>query len=594
MGSPILNQKNIRYIGQPNGQLQKVLYLSQQVGSSNSLVTKPIINKTMSQITPLQKGTIVAQGNIGGSTISKMTGPIRNLAIKNAVPVFLNPQGVPLKVVNSSPIPAGVSIGFPGRIISKITTNSQVKISPSATNSTPTSQHLQGLKKAVEQVAAVTQINAQLQNHLEKKDKLIPAANQHQYVPLLGNQILLKGVKSEATLLNIANIKTFDSKPLVVNNGKFIIPKQNTVKMSMQNVISNVSVQPVQPKKVVNTIQPGISYILTSNGLVGVSTPMQVPQNRNTLSTTQNIITSKMPSHVLASRAVHSSKTSSNTSASTLSINKMHPQILSNAVLSSVVNANTKVSPSIKGQLTILPASSVNPGISVNNATSSVFINKLPSNILLSRPIAATTNIASVSKIISNNKTLASNNNSSAGKEQSTPNIFKNGNDVTPEKLRDAEALLGLINPMHHSPQTSSSAVLVSPKSVTTAIIKPKKKENTIVSPSPDLIKRALYVNQAAVYDNNQLKISIPNSQTGGGTILPSTLRLPQKPSMGTPQVKNTAPLISAEVAGHKMVVNASQLKKLHEEGKVVVTPNGQMFLMTGTNQLPTASNSKS
>ena len=590
-GSPILNQTNVRYIGQPNGKLQKVVYLPTNIRASST--PKPILNKTMAQLTPLQQSFFSDKKS---NTSPKITRPVHNLAVKNTVPVFLNAQGIPLKVVNPSSLSA-TSLTFSGHILPTLTNNSKIISSSSATISAPpTSQHLQGLKKAVEQVAAVTQINAKLQNHLQNKDTVIPPTNKPQYVnnfPAVANKVFIKTARNNGKgIHNHVNLKLSAdpvalSRTFGINNNK-IVSKHNTQTMAM----AFSDAQSIQPKKAssMEMIQPGISFILTSNGLVSVSLPLQV-QNRvnvSTIPSTQNIITSKMPVHILTSR---STILSGITTSSAVSINTIPAHHgLSNALLSPVVTTSATLSSSMA--FSSVPA--VVPVSTTCHASTSVFIKKMPANILLSRPIpsskpATITNTTTLAAPVFVSKPTPQNTNST------TPSIFRTGNIVSPEKLRDAEALLGLINPMHHSPikQTSSSDI-VSPRALV-ASAGPKMQPSSSIPLPSNPVKQVSIFQSSALQENNHLKINLPNLQSSSSSNLPSTLKLPQMmlPS-DTNKTKNTAPLISSATSGHKMVVNASQLKKLHEEGKVVVTPSGQMFLMTGTQHQKPAANGKS
>ena len=605
-GSPILNQANVRYIGQPNGKMQKVVYLPTNIRATSSpLITKPILNKTMAQLTPLQQQTIISEAG-KSSTPQRIIGPVHNLAVKNAVPIFLNAQGIPLKVVNPSSISA-TSLTFPAHILP---TQLRGTTSSATVSTPPTSQHLQGLKKAVEQVAAVTQINAKLQNHLQKQDTLIqPVIGESQVVrnpAVTPSKLFIKtensGEKIPVTFKLSADQVAL-SRTLGVGDNKVVVSKNNIQPVAIP--FSNV--QPIQPKKetTIDTNQPGISFILTKNGLVSVSLPSQI-QNKvkvNTVPSTQNIITSKMPAHILTTRPTLSIAPGMMTSSSkvsiikiptqshTVSMNRMSVQqhVISSAVLSSVVANGTRIS-STPSTTQLLSVSEVPTTSTSTIATTSVFINKMPTNILLSRPTPLTTH-ATITTAQAPVSLIAPKPQDPKDAKESTltPSIFRTANNVTPEKLRDAEALLGLINPMHHSPKkpNTSSSEIVSPRSLLASVVskaEPKPSSSSVSLSIDSPIKQQVF-RHSIVNENNHLKINLPNSQSSN---LAPPLKIP-KMIQSPDKAKNpTGPLIPTKVmaGGHKMVVNASQLKKLHEEGKVVVTPSGQMFLMTGTKPL--------
>ena len=600
-GSPILN--HVRYIGQPNGKMQKVVYLPANISASSSpLVTKPILDKTIAQLTSLQQQSIISHGG-KLNTPPRVIGPVHNLAVKNAVPILLNAQGIPLKVGNPSSLSA-TSLTIPTHILP-----TQMKgATSSATISTPpTSQHLQGLKKAVEQVAAVTQINAKLQNHLQKKDiPMQPGSCESQIIrnnPLTPSKVFIKTENSNEKIpfaFKLSADQVALSRTLGVSgNNRIVVSKQNLQPVA----IPYSNVQPIQPKKGTKTFdtnQSGISFILTKNGLVSVSLPSQI-QNKvkvNTVPSTQNIITSKMPAHILTSRPTLSVAPGMMTSpkvsiikiptqSHAVSMNRMSVQqhVLSNAVLSPVINTSTII-PSISSSTAQIPSVSSAPTTISTNVTTSVFINKMPTNILLSRPTPLTTHATLTATQAPVSISTPKPQDPKDTKKESPPNssMFRAANNVTPEKLRDAEALLGLINPMHHSPKkqnTSSSSEIVSPRSLLASVVpKTEPSSSSISLPTDSPIKQQMF-RHSTVQENNHLKINLPNSQSSS---LAPPLKIP-KMMLSPDKVKSsTVPLISTKVVtgGHKMVVNASQLKKLHEEGKVVVTPSGQMFLMTG------------
>jgi len=511
--APILGQSNVRYIGQPNGKLQKIVYVQTPVSSMTSSINKNPLSRSASKISigravlsPQQMSQhIPLLRGVAPSALRPVLSSAQSQ--RNIVPVFVNPQGVPLQFarpsVGSSTFTTATnnisSVRKVAVTVTKPLAPSQILVKAPRVNSV-NSQNLQGLKKAVQQVAAVTQINAKLQNHLGNKTQ-----TQGSFSVKTPNKVTISSLPNDQVLKSPLTLKVPVS---IKSSPSTMIP--STIASSPVRSIGISQSHLIDPNKA------GISFILTSNGLVSVNIPPVITSQVATkpltsnIASTQNIITSRLPSHFQSSPA-------------------------------SIVTSHAAISKSSKN------------------------------NLLIDKNI-----------------------------DKSPPVTSMKSTTITPEKLRDAEALLGLINPMHHLPAKPSNNVIP----VGNKIVSPLPALKSI---APQIKHTSLPLTQpVSVASSLQLKIQMPSlQQLPVRTAISSSMRstLPQSQNSThqqipspfksidhntdasfpgiNPRIVATPKTSSATTTQHKMVVDAAQLLKLREEGKVVVTPNGQMFLVT-------------
>eukprot|EP00111_Clytia_hemisphaerica_P006367 TCONS_00018467-protein len=298
MGVPILNQANVRYIGQPNGQLQKILYLpTQAVNKSRAVITQPLLR---TQSIPVQRFITPANAFRATSPQTQQTNIPK--------PVFINshqPNG-PLKVASSQVLQRSISAVAQSA-------KESVFVKPKEEAAIPSKQNMHGLKKAVQQVAAVTNINAKLQNHLQNRNSHVPVSTIKKEATLLPEQSKPLLYKLPLNMVQVAVKPTINS-PITPKTSQTATTHSTT--SCPRTVATTLILSPIRAVKPVNQIplvkgaipasvavnQPGISFILTSTGLVSVSLPASA--NKKSQATkqtipTQNIITSNAPARLL-------------------------------------------------------------------------------------------------------------------------------------------------------------------------------------------------------------------------------------------------------------------------------------------------------